>query len=70
LLVYIDENFPLFISSKDKIVVQKRQLLCIWRRQDDFSGLWFSVWTYTELTPPICRRPSEPDSPTPSVWSS
>src|SRR6218665_3373344 len=55
LLIYIALNFPLFIPSKDEILVKKRhQLLCMRRRQDDISELYllFSVWMSTwGLTP-------------------
>jgi len=37
---FIDEKFPLFIPSKAEILVQeKRQLLCMRRRQNDISEL-------------------------------
>src|SRR6218665_370414 len=39
LLIYIAEKFPLFIPSKNEILVKRRQLLCMRRRQDDVSGL-------------------------------
>ena len=39
LLIYIGKKFPLFIPSKDEILVKKRcQILCMRRRQDDVSG--------------------------------
>jgi len=33
------EKFPLFIPSKDKIPVKRRQFLCMRRRQAEISGL-------------------------------
>src|SRR6218665_2880030 len=64
LLVYIERKFPLFIPSKDKILI-KNQLLCMRRRLDDVG---FCVDSHMALTTP----PSTGFhlSLTPSVWTS
>jgi len=49
-----------FYSVQSKILVQKFQLLCMGRRQDDVSGLlfkyfaWTSTWSLTPLPPSAC----------------
>jgi len=66
LLIYIDEKVPLFIPSKDEIMVQKRQLLWLRRRGWCQWALIFCVDAHMELTPSAWVHLSL----TPSVWTS